>query len=132
MLVWLFIVLFFMSWLMNASPWRGYFPHVELAEDGRYHLTAPDLEDLLFGEDSPPPPVEPEYQWAVVNTNNALVWTFTGSGCGKGRGAAHSQWHKGERVLVISEQGMYVEVEADDQTKKFTHGCIGRTLLDYE
>ena len=67
-------------------------------------------------------------KWATVNTNSVLVWEMDGDQCA--RRSAHSQWHEGETVLILSEQGGYTEVEADDQTKTFTRGCVKSELLD--
>jgi len=73
-------------------------------------------------------PVEPQLEWMVVNANNTLVWPFKRGTCQKNK--AHSQWHKGEVVLVISRQDNYIEVESDKDRGPLSRGCINEKLLD--
>ena len=88
--------------------------------------------DLLRGEPKviPEPEPEIEFEWLYVNTNNVLFFWVEEGQCRTERKYSLLQVHEGTKVLVISRQGEWVEVELEDQTKLFTHGCIHETMLE--
>lgn len=79
-------------------------------------------------------PIEPKVQlsdeWLYVTTNSVLFFQVENGKCRTERKYALLQVHEGTKVLVISRQGEWVEVETDDQTKLFTHGCINESVLE--
>ena len=80
----------------------------------------------------PKPTAEASLDWAYVQRNSTRLRAVLGDRCHTDSFAI-SHYQMGDKVLVIQtyENGM-VEVEADDQTKIHTHGCISNTLLGPE
>lgn len=74
-----------------------------------------------------PVPALPD-EWLYVTTNSVLFFPVVQNECRPKY--ALGQVHKGTKVLVISRQGEWVEVERDDQTAEHTHGCIHESMLE--
>ena len=89
---------------------------------------------VLFLE-SKIPPVQPakiavEKEWLYVTTNNVLFFRVNEGKCQTETKYALLQVHEGLKVQVIARRGKWVEVEMEDQSKLFTHGCIHETVLE--
>lgn len=76
---------------------------------------------------APPVPPEPVEEWVVTTANNVLFWPTVGGECQQ-RGAL-MQVHKGEKALVLSRQGAFVEVALNNLSLPHTRGCIHESLL---
>jgi len=93
------------------------------------------LAAWLFTDDAVERTVAPETptvvdEWLYVNTDNVLFFMVDEGKCLTERKYSLLQVHEGEKFLVISRQDEWVEVEMEDQTRLFTHGCIHESMLE--
>ena len=121
-LVVLLIVLAYLGWKIAYGGGIYIPPLVNLIE-----TVAEDVVPDPPAVTVPATPPEPQDEWLVVMHNNVLLWPVVESECQQR--SALMQVHEGERALVISRQGSYVEVALNNQSLPHTHGCIHESML---
>lgn len=77
-----------------------------------------------------PEPTPPADEWLYVNTNNVLFFPVKEDKCLPKPKYALLQVHESVKMLVIARHGKWVEVEMEDQSRLFTHGCIHESMLE--
>lgn len=87
--------------------------------------------DIVVSPAAKPIDYEPpeSLEWLYVQKNGVRLRAVLGERCHTDA-ITMALYQRGDKVLVIQRFGNgMVEVEADDQTKMHTRGCISETLL---